>query len=81
LVPKTPSVGAALAAALEARAHAARGDARETRNALGRAETVLAALRPSEVTASAFGYTESQLRFHQSDAYTRLGALQSAWAA
>ena len=27
------------------------------------------------------GYTESQLRFHQSDTYTRLGLLQSAWAA
>lgn len=72
LARRTPHVGAALGAALEARAQAARGRVRETRGALGRAETVLAALGPASVSASAFGYTESQLRFHEGNAYTRL---------
>ena len=69
---RTPSVGAVLAAALEARAHAAQGDGPETRLALGRAEAILAALEPGSVIASAFGYTESQFRFHEGNAYTRL---------
>jgi tetratricopeptide (TPR) repeat protein len=30
------------------------------------------------VTASAFGYTESQLRFHEGNAYTRLGDTRRA---
>jgi tetratricopeptide (TPR) repeat protein len=72
LTRRTPLVGAALAAALEARALAACGRVRETRAALGRAETVLSGLEPASVTASAFGYTESQLRFHEGNAYTRL---------
>jgi len=75
---RTPQVGAALAAALEARAQAAHGRVRETRSALARAETILAALGPASVTASAFGYTESQLRFHEENAYTRLGDTRRA---
>ncbi|HXP19102.1 MAG TPA: helix-turn-helix transcriptional regulator [Streptosporangiaceae bacterium] len=78
LVPRSPSAAAVLAAALEARAHAVRGDVRETRNALARAETGLGALEPGSLTASAFGYSESQFRFHESSAYTRLGDTRSA---
>jgi hypothetical protein len=51
---------------------------RETRSALGRAETMLGALDPGSVTASAFGYSESQFRFHEGSAYTRLGDTRSA---
>ncbi len=40
--------------------------------ALGRAEVVLGTLAPRSVTASAFGYAESQFRFHEGSAYTRL---------
>jgi tetratricopeptide (TPR) repeat protein len=75
---RTPSVGAVLAAALEARAHAAQGDGPETRLALGRAEAILAALEPGSVIASAFGYTESQFRFHEGNAYTRLRDIRPA---
>jgi tetratricopeptide (TPR) repeat protein len=78
LTRRTPLVGAALAAALEARAEAARGRVQETRSALARAEAILAALGPASVTASAFGYTESQLRFHEGNAYTRLGDTRRA---
>jgi hypothetical protein len=78
LVRRVPCVGAALAAALEARAHATRGDARETHDAINRAETVLASLDAASVTASAFGYSESQLRFHEGNAYTRLRAIRPA---
>ena len=78
VVRAAPCVGAALAAALEARAHAALGDAGETRRALGRAETILAALDPRSVSGSAFGYTEAQLRFHEGNAYTHLRDTRSA---
>ena len=78
LMRRTPCVGTALAAALEARAHAARGDTRETRGALGRAETILTALDANSVTASAFGYSESQYRFHEGNAYTRLRDTRAA---
>jgi len=78
LMRRTPSVGAVLAAALEARAHAARGDEGNTRRTLGRAEVILGALEPGSVSASAFGYTESQLRFHEGSAYTRLRAIGPA---
>ena len=81
LMRRAPRAGAVLAAALEARAHAARGNTRETRRALGRAETILQALDPGSVMASAFGYAESQFRFHQSSAYTRLGDTRAALAA
>lgn len=78
LTRRAPSVGAALAAALEARARAAQGDAGETRRALGRAEVILSALEPGSLTASAFGYTEAQFRFHEGNAYTRLRDIRPA---
>ncbi len=69
---RTPCVGAALAAALEARAHAVLGRSADAGVALVRAEAILAALGPDDVTASAFGYNEAQLRFHQGNALTHL---------
>ena len=81
LMRKTPCVGAVTAAALEARAHAARGDPRETRLALARTETILGRLAPQQMTRSAFGYTEAQFRFHESSAWTSLGQVRPAMAA
>jgi tetratricopeptide (TPR) repeat protein len=81
LMRKAPCVGAATAAALEARAHAARGDPRETRLALARTETILGKLAPQQMTRSAFGYTEAQFRFHESSAWTSLGQVRPAMAA
>lgn len=76
-----PRVGAALAAALQARAHAATGSARECRMALDRAEAALSRLNPASVNDSAFGYDEGQLRFHEGNAYTHLHDTHSAWPA
>lgn len=73
VIPTTPGVGAALAAALEARAQASLGRAEETRSALRRAETILATLDMDAATPSAFAYDEAQLRFHESNALTHLG--------
>jgi tetratricopeptide (TPR) repeat protein len=73
-----PCVGGALAAALEMRAHAATGDAPAARRALDEAERIHASLSGPDVAASAFGYGESQLRFHAGDALTRLGDTTAA---
>ncbi|MGO9190408.1 MAG: helix-turn-helix domain-containing protein [Streptosporangiaceae bacterium] len=73
-----PCVGAALAAALEMRAHAARGDGGNARAALTEAERFLDALPETDRTASAFGYGESQLRFHAGSAFTLLRDLPAA---
>lgn len=77
------SVGAVLAAALEARAHAAFGHQRveDCRSALHRAEDILGALPDEVVNSSAFGYSEAQLRFHEGNALTYLGDTDAAWAA
>lgn len=79
----SPCVGAVLAAALEARAHAALGPgrARHTHAALAKAEDLLGALTSGEINASAFGYSEAQLRFHQGSALTHLGETANAWQA
>jgi hypothetical protein len=78
---RTLSVGAVLAAALEARAHAALDvrSARETAATLGRAESLLSQLDRKAVTASAFGYSEAQLRFHAGNAYTHLHNSEAVW--
>jgi tetratricopeptide (TPR) repeat protein len=68
-----PCVGAALALALEMRAHAAMGDARAAMAALSAAGQAHARLSGDSLAASAFGYAESQLRFHSGAALTRLG--------
>lgn len=75
---RLPCVGGVLAAALEMRAHAAMGDARGTMAALGAAEEIHGRLSGDELAASAFGYAESQLRFHAGDALTRLGDTSAA---
>jgi plasmid maintenance system antidote protein VapI len=75
---RAPCVGGALAAALEMRAHAAMGDATAARAAMGTAERIHGALRTGELAASAFGYAESQLRFHAGDALTALGDTSAA---
>ncbi|MGH3738144.1 MAG: helix-turn-helix domain-containing protein [Micromonosporaceae bacterium] len=74
-------VGAALAAPLAARAHALLGRAPETEDALGVAESVLSKLADEKLTASALGYSESQLRFHEGNALTHLGKTSRAWRA
>jgi hypothetical protein len=77
-VVRVPCVGAALAAALEMRAHAAMGDAPAAMAALDAAEDIHGRLPGSDLTPSAFGYAESQLRFHAGDALTRLGDTRAA---
>ena len=81
IVPGLPCVGAALAAALEARAQASLGRLLETQEALRRAEAILADLDASSTVPSAFSYNEAQLRFHEGSAYTHLHDTKSAWAA
>jgi hypothetical protein len=81
VVGSRPCVGSVLAAALEARAHAALGQAAETRASLHAAETILSGLSADDMTASAFGYNEAQLRFHESNALTHLGDTRAAWNA
>jgi transcriptional regulator with XRE-family HTH domain len=76
-----PCVGVALAAALEARAHAGLGRSEETLGALRRAEETLAWLDPESVRPSAFGYDEAQLRFHEGNAFTHLRDTEAAWRA
>lgn len=78
-----PCVGAALAAALEARAHARLGPGRltESQEALRRAQAILGELEATSATPSAFGYTEAQLRFHEGSTYTHLRDSPAAWAA
>jgi len=78
-----PCVGAALAAALEARAQARLGPERrrESEEALRRAEAILLRLGAGSTSPSAFGYSEAQLRFHEGSAYTNLRDTPSAWAA
>ncbi|MFI0742341.1 helix-turn-helix domain-containing protein [Streptomyces sp. NPDC021100] len=68
-----PCVGPALAAPLQARAYAALHQADETAAALAEAQSALDRLDPAERAASAFGYSESQLRFHGGNAWTHLG--------
>jgi transcriptional regulator with XRE-family HTH domain len=82
LAGRSPCVGAALAAALEARAHAALGGAdrrHEAETALRRAEVILWQLAQDALIASAFGYDEPQLRFHGGNTYTHLHDTEAAW--
>jgi hypothetical protein len=74
-------VGAPLAAALEARAAAAMGRGPETITALRLAEDLLGDLSADDQVASAFGYTQAQLIFHTSSAYTSLRNTKAAYAA
>jgi len=74
-------VGAPLAAALEARAYASRGQSQETRLALDRAEEMVSRLDAESLQPSAFGYKEAQLRFHAGNAFTHLHDSRSALVA
>lgn len=77
----TMCVGFVLAAALEGRALASQGRHDETHIALATAENGFAELSTSDLTRSALGYDEAQLRFHQGNAYTHLGLTDLAWQA
>jgi len=81
IVPSTRCVGSALAAALEARAYASMGRDKETREALARAEDILSHLKGEELSSSAFGYNEAQLRFHEGNSYTNLRDVPAAFKA
>jgi tetratricopeptide (TPR) repeat protein len=78
LAGKSPAVGAPLAAALEARVYGLMGRRGETQAALHRAEEGVSRLDGDALAASAFGYNESQLRFHEGNAYTHLRDSDSA---
>ena len=80
-VARTPCAGAALAAALEGRAHAAIGRREETREALARAESMLSQLHGDALIPSAFGYNEAAFRFHEGNAYTHLRDMEPAFKA
>lgn len=67
-----PCVGPALAAPLEARAHALLGRRDAVEQALAAAEVALGRLDAADQIGSAFGYNESQLRFHSGNAWTHL---------
>jgi tetratricopeptide (TPR) repeat protein len=73
LAGTNPYVGAALAAPLEARAHAVMGNREMASAALLRAELALGRLDPTNRVGSAFGYSEQQLAFHSGNAWTHLG--------
>jgi transcriptional regulator with XRE-family HTH domain len=81
LVHGTPCVGAALAAALEARAFGKVHQPHDAQVAIGAAEAILSRLDAESVVASAFGYNEAQLRFHEGNALTHLGDTERAWRA
>ncbi|MGW2985475.1 helix-turn-helix domain-containing protein [Streptomyces goshikiensis] len=73
-----PCVGPALAAPLEARALAVLGQREDSVEALVRAEVALERLPETDRIASAFGYSESQFRFHSGNALTHLGEIERA---
>lgn len=74
-----PCVADALAAPLEARAHALAGRREATVDALGRAERALDRLPAEEREQSALGYDEASLRFHSGNAWTSLHDTGRAW--
>lgn len=78
---RSPAVGVALAAAIEARAHALMGDRAGTERAIALAGEALERLTPDLLERSAFGYNEAQLRFHEGNAFTHLGMADRAWNA
>ncbi len=74
----TPGVGSALAAAIEARAHALMEQKQGAMRAIANAESYLTKLADDATIPSAFGYNEAQFRFHQGNALTRLGVASEA---
>jgi len=77
----TPCVAAALAPALEARAHAQVGRVQETQAALDHAHTAYARLTPEDTNPANtfFGYTERLLHFHTSNALTNIRQTKRAY--
>lgn len=75
---QAPCSGVALAAALEARVHAAFGRAAETNVTLDRVERILGSMDADALQPSAFGYNEAQFQFHAGNAYTHLGDTAAA---
>ncbi|WP_263170708.1 helix-turn-helix domain-containing protein [Streptomyces sp. SCSIO ZS0520] len=73
-----PCVGPALAAPLEARAHAQLGRGSEVVAALNRSEAALDRIPERDREDSAFGYSEAQLRFHSGNALVHLGDAHAA---
>ncbi|MGK5548657.1 helix-turn-helix domain-containing protein [Streptomyces sp. URMC 127] len=73
-----PCAGPALAASLQARAHAALQQPDETAAALAAAQAALDRLDPAERAASAYGYSASQLHFHAGNAWTHLRDVRRA---
>ncbi|SFF75045.1 Helix-turn-helix domain-containing protein [Actinacidiphila alni] len=67
-----PCVGPALAAPLEARAHAVLGRHDRAAAALAAGRTALDRLDPAQQIASALGYTDAHWHFHAGDAWTSL---------
>jgi tetratricopeptide (TPR) repeat protein len=80
-VSRASCTGRALAAAIEARAHAVLGRNAEARSALARAEDTLSHLDGEVLIPSAFGYNEASFRFHEGNAYTHLRDVKSAFRA
>jgi transcriptional regulator with XRE-family HTH domain len=69
---KKACAGAPLAAALEARAHAALGHRKDARTMLSQAEDMVEHLDAEALIPSAFGYNEAQFRFHQGNVHALL---------
>ncbi|MER7520606.1 helix-turn-helix transcriptional regulator [Streptomyces sp. NPDC126499] len=72
---------AAWAPALEARALARMGRAREAQDALKLAQTAFARLSAADTSDTAYGYTERQLVWHSGSMWTTLGDTRRAQAA
>src|SRR5439155_26180191 len=81
VAPRTPCVGAVLAAALEGRALGVLGRADETHAALREAERIREGLDDAIVAAPAFGFDEAQPRFHEGNALTHLADTKAPWRA
>jgi tetratricopeptide (TPR) repeat protein len=80
-IGRGPSVGGALAAALEGRAYGVLGNLSSSLRAIERADDILSRLGSDARASSAFGYNEAQLRFHEGNALTHLGEIEPAWEA
>lgn len=78
---QAPCAGVAHAAAVEARAHALRGQANETHAATDRVEKALDGMGAQAIAPSAFDYDQARYNFHTGNAYTHLGETAAAFDA
>ncbi len=74
-----PCVADALAAPLEARAHARLGHRQDAADALRRGQAALGRLAVADQQQSALGYDPAQYRFHAGNAWTHLHDTDRAW--